>query len=94
MANNPNIISSFTSKTDTGYIVEVVYDISVQLSVVLGKVSIPISQLLKLGRGAVIELEHKVGEPLDIYANNRLIARGEVIVIEDCIGVTITEIIK
>jgi flagellar motor switch protein FliN/FliY len=66
----------------------------VQISVVLGKTSMQVSQLLKLGRGAVIELDRKVGEPIDIYVNNRLVARGEVVVIEDRIGVTMTEIIK
>lgn len=73
---------------------EAVYDIPVQLSVVLGKTSMQVSQLLKLGRGAVVELDRKVGEPIDIYVNNRLIARGEVVVVEDRIGVTMTEIIK
>ena len=51
-------------------------------------------QLLKLGRGAVVELDRKVGEPVDILVNNRLVARGEVVVVEDKIGVTMTEIIK
>lgn len=73
---------------------ETVYDIPVQISVVLGKTSMQVNQLLKLGRGAVIELERKVGEPIDIYVNNRLVARGEVVVVEDRIGVTMTEIIK
>ena len=49
---------------------------------------------MKLGRGAVVELDRKVGEPVDIYVNNRLIARGEVVIVEDKIGVTMTEIIK
>lgn len=73
---------------------EAVYDIPVQLSVILGKTSMQVSQLLKLGRGAVVELDRKVGEPIDIYVNNRLIAKGEVVVVEDRIGVTMTEIIK
>jgi flagellar motor switch protein FliN/FliY len=73
---------------------ETVYDIPVQVSVVLGKTSMQVNQLLKLGRGAVIELDKKVGEPIDIYVNNRLVARGEVVVVEDRIGVTMTEIIK
>ena len=53
-----------------------------------------VNQLLKLGRGAVIELDKKVGEAIDIFVNNRLVARGEVVVVEDRIGVTMTEIIK
>lgn len=73
---------------------EAVYDIPVQISVVLGKTNMQVSQLLKLGRGAVVELDRKVGEPIDIYVNNRLVARGEVVVVEDRIGVTMTEIIK
>lgn len=73
---------------------ESVYDIPVQVSVVLGKTTMQVSQLLKLGRGAVIELDKKVGEPIDVYVNNRLVARGEVVVVEDRIGITMTEIIK
>ena len=73
---------------------ETVYDIPVQISVVLGRTSMPISQLLKLGRGAVIELNRKVGEAIDIYVNERLVAKGEVVIVEDRIGITLTEIIK
>ncbi len=73
---------------------EAVYDIPVQVSAVLGKSTMKVSQLLKLGRGAVVELDRKVGEAIDIYVNNRLVARGEVVVVEDRLGVTMTEIIK
>jgi flagellar motor switch protein FliN len=73
---------------------EAVYDIPVQISAVLGKSTMQVSQLLKLGRGAVVELDRKVGEAIDIYVNNRLVARGEVVVVEDRLGVTMTEIIK
>jgi len=73
---------------------EAVYDIPVQVSAVLGKTTMRVSQLLKLGKGAVIELDRKVGEAIDIYVNNRLVARGEVVVVEDRLGVTMTEIIK
>ena len=73
---------------------EAVYDIPVQVSAVLGKSTMQVSQLLKLGRGAVVELDRKVGEAIDIYVNNRLVARGEVVVVEDHLGVTMTEIIK
>ena len=71
-----------------------VYDIPVQLSAVLGKASMPVSQLLRLGRGAVVELDRKVGESIDILVNNRLVARGEVVILDDRLGVTMTEIIK
>ncbi|MCK5165890.1 MAG: flagellar motor switch protein FliN [Rhodospirillaceae bacterium] len=73
---------------------EAVYDIPVQVSAVLGKATMQVSQLLKLGRGAVVELDRKVGEAIDIYVNNRLVARGEVVVVEDRLGITMTEIIK
>ena len=73
---------------------DAVYDIPVQVSAVLGRTSMQVSQLLKLGRGAVVELDRKVGEAVDIYVNNRLVARGEVVVVEDRLGVTMTEIIK
>lgn len=73
---------------------EAVYDIPVQVSAVLGKTTMPVSNLLKLGRGDVVELDRKVGEAIDIYVNNRLVARGEVVVVEDRLGVTMTEIIK
>ena len=73
---------------------EAIYDIPVQVSAVLGKSTMQVSQLLKLGRGAVVELDRKVGEAIDIYINNRLVARGEVVVVEDRLGITMTEIIK
>ena len=71
-----------------------VSEVSVDISVVLGKAVMPIQQLLKMGRGAVIELDKKVGEAIDIFVNNRLVARGEVVVVEERIGITMTEIIK
>ena len=74
--------------------VEAIYDIPVQISAVLGRSTMKVSQLLKLGRGAVVELDRKVGEAIDIYVNNRLVARGEVVVNEDRLGVTMTEIVK
>jgi len=73
---------------------EAVYDIPVQVSAVLGKATMQVSQLLKLGRGAVVELDRKVGEAIDIYVNNRLVARGEVVVVDERLGVTMTEIVK
>lgn len=74
--------------------VAAIYDIPVQISAVLGRSTMQVSQLLKLGRGAVVELDRKVGEAIDIYVNNRLVARGEVVVVEDRLGVTMTEIVK
>src|SRR6185437_13736195 len=74
---------------------EAVYDIPVTVSAVLGRASMQVSQLLKLGRGAVVELDRKLGEAIDIYVNNRLVARGEVVMVDDTrLGVTMTEIVK
>lgn len=74
---------------------EAVYDVPVVVSAVLGRSSMQVNQLLKLGRGAVVELDRKVGDPIDIFVNNRLIARGEVVMIDDTrLGITMTEIIK
>lgn len=72
-----------------------VYNIPVQVSAVLGRATMQVSQLLKLGRGAVVELDRKLGEAVDIYVNNRLVARGEVVMVgENRLGVTMTEIVK
>ena len=71
-----------------------VFDVPVNISAVLGKAHMSVAQLLKLNRGSVLELDRKVGEAIDIFVNNRLVARGEVVVVEDRLGVTMTEIIK
>ncbi|TAH35427.1 MAG: flagellar motor switch protein FliN [Alphaproteobacteria bacterium] len=68
--------------------------IPVKVSAVLGQATMQVNQLLKLGRGAVVELDRRVGEAIDIYVNNRLVARGEVVIVDDRLGVTMTEIIK
>ena len=71
-----------------------VFDVPVNISAVLGRANLSVAQLLQLGQGSVLELDRKVGEAIDIYVNNRLVARGEVVVVEDRLGVTMTEIIK
>ena len=74
---------------------EAVYDIPVTVSAVLGRTTMQGSQLLKLGRGAVVELDRKLGEAIDVYVNNRLVARGEVVMVDDSrLGITMTEIVK
>lgn len=73
---------------------ESISDIPVEISAILGSTLLPVSQLLKLGRGAVVKLDRKVGEPIDILVNNRLVAKGEVVIVENRIGVTMTEIIR
>ena len=73
---------------------EAVFDVPVTVSAVLGKSGMEVSQLLKLGKGTIVELDRKVGEAIDIYVNDRLVARGEVVLVEDRLGITMTEIIK
>jgi flagellar motor switch protein FliN/FliY len=73
---------------------EALFDVPVRVSAVLGRSRMDVSDLLRLGPGAVLELDRKVGEAIDIYVNNRLVARGEVVLVEDKLGVTMTEIIK
>ncbi len=93
---NPIPTAELREATDVGSAkeLEAVYDISVTVSAVLGKATMQVSQLLKLGRGAVVELDRRLGEAIDIYVNNRLVARGEVLIVDDHLGITMTEIIK
>tara|TARA_R110002073_G_scaffold80379_6_gene193818 strand:- start:633 stop:1004 length:372 start_codon:yes stop_codon:yes gene_type:complete len=93
-STSPSGLPEVTDLPKSARDLEAVYDIPVTVSAVLGKATMQVSQLLRLGRGAVIELDRKVGEAIDIYVNNRLVARGEVVVVEDRLGVTMTEIIK
>ena len=80
--------------SETAKTMEPVFDIPVVVSAVLGKVNIPIGQLLKMSTGAVLELDKKVGDSIDIYVNDRLIAKGELVAQGDHLGVTLTEILR
>lgn len=73
---------------------EAVFDVPVRLSVVLGRTKMPVANLLKMDIGTVVELDRQVGEAIDIYVNDRLVARGEIVLVEGRLGVTMTEIIK
>jgi flagellar motor switch protein FliN/FliY len=73
---------------------EAVFDVPVRVSVVLGRTRMPVSSLLKMDVGTVIELNRQVGEAIEIYVNGRLVARGEIVLVENKLGVTMTEIIK
>jgi flagellar motor switch protein FliN/FliY len=73
---------------------EAVFDVPVNVSAILGRTRMEVGKLLKLGVGSVLELDRKVGEAIDIYVNNRLVARGEVVLVDHKLGVTMTEIIK
>lgn len=90
MADDPKGPDTATDAEKAG----AVYEVEVEVAAVLGTASMPISQILKLGRGAVVELNRSVGENIEIHANNRLVAKGEVVVVEDRLGVTLTEVLK
>lgn len=71
-----------------------VFDVPVNIQAVLGRTQMEVQDLLRLGPGSVMELDRRVGEAIDIYVNNRLVARGEIVIVDDRLGVTMTEIIK
>ncbi|MEM6626218.1 MAG: flagellar motor switch protein FliN [Pseudomonadota bacterium] len=73
---------------------EPVFDVPVSIQAVIGKTSLEIAELMQLGPGSVLELDRRVGEAIDIFVNSRLVARGEIVVVDDRLGVTMTEIIK
>jgi flagellar motor switch protein FliN/FliY len=95
----PNSEYAGTSRADTDALtgaaeLESVFDVPVKVQAVLGRASVEVSQLLKLAPGAVVELDRRVGEAIDIYVNDRLVARGEVVLVDEHLGVTMTEIVK
>ena len=81
-------------KIDLENDIQAVYDVPLQVSAVLGKSSMKVQQLLKLSRGSVVELDKKVGDAVEVFINDRLVAKGEIVLVENKIGITITELIK
>lgn len=73
---------------------ESIYDVPVKVTAVLGKTRMNIAELMSLDAGAIIELDRRVGEPIDLYVNDRLIARGELVLVDGVLGVTMTEVVK
>ncbi|KXV26670.1 flagellar motor switch protein FliN [Gluconobacter sp. NFX36] len=93
--NVEHVVSQTAEAPRFAHDLEAIYDIPVTVSAVLGRTTMQVSQLLRLGRGAVVELDRKIGDSIDILVNNRLIARGEVVMVDESrLGVTMTEIIK
>ena len=93
VAQNPDMpLEPETKRTAAD--LEAVFDVNVNVSAILGKSTMEVSQLLKLGKGSVVELDRKIGEAIDIFVNDRLVARGEVVLVEDRLGITMTEIVK
>ncbi len=71
-----------------------VNEVNVDLYAVLGRSTMLVSQLLKIGRGAIIELEQRTSDPVELQVNQQLVAYGEIVTVDDKLGVTITEIVK
>ena len=94
MEDEPQTVGDVLGMDDNLTELDAVLDVSVDITAVLGTAIMPISQILKLGRGAVVELNRGVGEDIEIHADNRLVATGEVIVIEDRLGVNINNIAR
>ena len=90
----PDRINPTQTVERTAADLEAVFDVPVRISVVLGRTRIPVASLLKLDVGSVVELDRQVGEAVEIFVNERLVARGEIVLVENRLGVTMTEIIK
>ncbi|MDF3048238.1 MAG: flagellar motor switch protein [Candidatus Midichloriaceae bacterium] len=95
MAEEENLAGQEAASSDPLDIdLEVVYDVPLQVSAVLGRASMKVSQLVKLSRGAVIELDKKVGDAVEVFVNDKLVAKGEIVLVDQKIGITVTEIVK
>jgi flagellar motor switch protein FliN/FliY len=79
---------------ENNYDMDLILDIPLDVSVELGKIKMPVNELLQLGQGSIVELAKSVGEPLDIYINNKLIAKGEVVILDEKFGVRVADIIN
>ncbi len=86
--------SKSKSNPKTGRGLDFLYDIPLQISVEVGRSKILLRDLLKMGEGYVIELDKLAGEPLDLYVNSRLIARGEAVMVGDKFGIRLTDVVS
>jgi flagellar motor switch protein FliN len=93
-ANSGSQVAEQTFSVKGAHDLEQVFDVPVNVSAVLGRTRLEIGELLRLGPGTVLELDRRVGEAIDILVNDRLVARGEVVLVDERLGVTMTEIIK
>jgi len=92
--NDPSASQDKGPDQSENYDMDLILDLPLDVSVELGKVKMPVNELLQLGRGSILELTKPVGEPLDIYINNKLIAKGEVVILDDKFGVRVADIIN
>lgn len=95
IGDDPNALSTRLAGEDPGHNINAMLNVSLNVQIVLGQARMPIAQLLTLSRGSVIELDKRIGEPVDVMINDRLVARGDLVKVgENRIGVTLTEIVK
>jgi flagellar motor switch protein FliN/FliY len=92
--NTADVSQDKGSEQSEKYDMDLILDLPLDVSVELGKVKMPVNELLRLGRGSILELTKPVGEPLDIYINNKLIAKGEVVILDDKFGIRVADIIN
>jgi len=97
IADDPQVVEARVdampaAQPASGPAVDVLFDVTLQLTVELGRTQLPIREVLRLGPGAVVELGKQAGDPVDILANDKLIARGELVVVDSVLAVRITEL--
>jgi flagellar motor switch protein FliN/FliY len=92
--NNETASTSEESCNNGKCDLDIILDIPLNVTVELGKVKMPVNELLQLGQGSIIELSKQVGEPLDIYVNNKLVAKGEVVILDEKFGIRVADIIN
>lgn len=83
-----------TADTGPAGSLSAVNEVPVRVQAVLGRARVPVGELIRMKSGMVLELDRRVGEPVDVYVNNRLVARGEVMLVDHALGVTLTEIVR
>ncbi len=93
-ANFQNLDGESASNPGSDVNLDVILDVSVTLSMEVGRTRIPIRNLLQLNQGSVVELEREAGEPLDVYVNGTLVAHGEVVVVNEKFGIRLTDVIS
>ena len=91
---DPSARPDDAAEAELGDSLSAVYDVNIKVQAVLGRSRMDISSLMRLRTGDVVELDRRVGEPVDILVNNRMIARGEVVLVDGRLGVTLTEVVK
>ncbi len=90
----PDLTGAVQGAQDSSRNLDLILDIPLTVTVELGRSKLLINDLLQLGQGSVIELTKLVGEPLEVLVNNKLVARGEVVVVNDKFGVRLTDIVS